>query len=149
MNYIKYKSYIQKSIELIVAKQQVVVSKIKTKTKSKKSKVKDTTATTASDAKSVTFASTDTSDTTGGTVGQIFGKLKPVKEKPHGHFEGVNWVWRNGTRTHVRFIDLAIRQKRPLPLGFYEEARKEKYLTNVKHMLRKAEQLKLPADVDK
>ena len=70
------------------------------------------------------------------------------KSKPHGHFEGINWVWPNGKKTHVRFIDLAIRQKRPLPRGFYIEAEKNNYLTNIGAMLRKAMQLKLPDSVD-
>ena len=73
---------------------------------------------------------------------------KSLDNKPHGHFEGVNWVWPNGQKTHVRFIDIAIRKMKPLPRGFYEEAEKETYLTNVKHMLRKAKQLKLPDSVD-
>ena len=71
-----------------------------------------------------------------------------LDEKTHGHFEGVNWVWPNGQKTHVRFIDIAIRKMKPLPRGFYIEAEKETYLTNVKHMLRKAKQLKLPDSVD-
>lgn len=72
----------------------------------------------------------------------------PEPDKPHGHFEGVNWVWPNGQKTHVRFIDIAIRKMKPLPRGFYEEAEKETYLTNMKNMLRKAKQLKLPDSVD-
>ena len=75
-------------------------------------------------------------------------KSNPKKEKPHGHFEGINWVWPNGQKTHVRFIDIAIRKMKPLPRGFYIEAEKEKYLTNVKNMLRKAKQLKLPDSID-
>lgn len=70
------------------------------------------------------------------------------ENKPHGHFEGVHWVWPNGQKTHVRFIDIAIRKKKPLPKGFYEEAEKETYLTNVKHMLNKALELGLPDSVD-
>ena len=84
----------------------------------------------------------------GKTVKTYTDLSHPTKDKPHGHFEGVNWVWPNGQKTHVRFIDIAIRKMKPLPRGFYEEARKEKYLTNVKHMLRKAEQLKLPDSID-
>ncbi len=76
-------------------------------------------------------------------------KITKEALEPDGHFEGIYWVWPNGQRTHVRFIDLAIRQMRPLPVGFYEEAEKETYLTNVKNMLRKAKQLKLPATVNR
>ena len=133
--YIKY-TYIRKVISNIMGKQKTVVKKI---TKKEKKIIKE--------------RSINTKFTEYPKINNFVQLEKIVKEsldeKPHGHFEGVNWVWPNGQRTHVRFLDLAIRQMRPLPRGFYEEAEKETYLTNVKNMLRKAKQLKLPADVDR
>jgi len=146
MKYSKYKIYIRKTVDKVMATSKVIMAKTK---KSKKNK-RTPEAIATSDAGTVTFVTTDTDpNITGKITGQIFGDIKPVDDKPHGHFEGVNWVWPNGKKTHVRFLDLAIRQMRPLPRGFYEEAEKETYLTNVKNMLRKAKQLKLPADVDR
>lgn len=132
MIYSKYKIYIESLFLNIVGKK-----------KGKKSKQ----MTTDSNSITVTLGKNDTASV------QLNGKevlnsVNVTKEKPHGHFEGVNWVWPNGQKTHVRFIDIAIRKMKPLPRGFYEEAEKETYLTNMKAMLRKAKQLKLPDSVD-
>jgi len=145
IEYNKYKIYIESLFSNIVAK-----------TKSKKLK-KSKTIVLSNTGNDTTFAMS-TQDTgitrIGGTepLKMLNSALAipPNKEskKPHGHFEGTYWVWPNGQRTHVRFIDKAIRQMRPLPRGFYIEAEKETYLTNMKAMLRKAKQLKLSDSID-
>lgn len=154
MTYNKYKKYIVETINNVVKTTSVMAKKV---TKTKKSKNKQTSSTTSTE---VTF-DVPSGDT--GLDGMVVNSTlsiniddssikiddKPPKDdKPHGHFEGTYWVWPNGQKTHVRFIDIAIRKMKPLPRGFYEEAEKETYLTNMKNMLRKAKQLKLPDSID-
>ena len=149
MKYIKYKTYIQKGIKKVVETTTVMAKKV-TKKNSKK-KTETTVKSPSSAGSEVTFGSDTTSSTidiSNVELGAGEPPLTPANEKPHGHFEGVNWVWPNGQKTHVRFIDIAIRKMKPLPRGFYIEAEKETYLTNMKAMLRKAIQLKLPDSVD-
>lgn len=52
-------------------------------------------------------------------------KLEPEQKAP-GHFEGKYWVWADGKRTHVKYIQMAMRSKKPLPPGFYEACEKSK-----------------------
>lgn len=132
MEYKKYKNYktfIRKAISNVMSKQKTVGKKIKNQLIKKEAEA------------SINI------DKGPNALVTVTEPPSP-EEKPHGHFEGTFWVWPNGQKTHVRFIDQAIRQMKPLPRGFYEEAEKETYLTNMKNMLRKAKQLKLPDSVD-
>ncbi len=130
---------------------KVIMAKTKSKKSTKKKKAKPFFVTSGNTGTETTFTITDADSGTEITLMTTPEPRKPEpreEEKPHGHFSGAFWVWPNGKKTHVRFIDLAIRQMKPLPRGFYVEAEKETYLTNMKHMLRKAKQLKLPDSVD-
>jgi len=46
-------------------------------------------------------------------------KLPPEKQAP-GHLEGKWWVWADGKRTHIKYIQMAMRSYKPLPPGFYK-----------------------------
>jgi hypothetical protein len=48
------------------------------------------------------------------TIKTIQGKAK---------FERPYYIWENGKKTHMRFIQKAIMQSNPLPIGFYEAAK--------------------------
>jgi len=52
-------------------------------------------------------------------------KLPPEKQAP-GHFEGKWWVWADGTRTHIKYIQMAMRSYKPLPPGFYKACNESK-----------------------
>ena len=51
-------------------------------------------------------------------------KEDPAKQQKActGKISGRYWVWPNGTRTHLRFISMAVTRKQALPVGFYDEA---------------------------
>jgi hypothetical protein len=48
-------------------------------------------------------------------------KLTSEQLEP-GHFEGRFWIWGDGKKTHIKFIQMAMRTYRKLPPGFYKEA---------------------------
>jgi len=43
--------------------------------------------------------------------------------KGKAKFERPYYIWENGKKTHMRFIQKAIMQSNPLPIGFYEVAK--------------------------
>lgn len=49
-------------------------------------------------------------------------KVKLVKAK----FERPYYIWENGKKTHMKFIQLAIQRGHPLPVGFYDAAKVSK-----------------------
>ena len=51
-------------------------------------------------------------------------KEDPAKQQKActGKISGGYWVWPNRTRTHLRFISMAVTRKQALPVGFYDEA---------------------------
>ena len=51
-------------------------------------------------------------------------KEDPAKQQKvcTGKISGGYWVWPNRTRTHLRFISMAVTRKQALPVGFYDEA---------------------------
>lgn len=71
---------------------------------------------------------------------------KPKTPKT-GTIEGEHWVWPDGRKTPLKFIGIAIRKKKPLPLGFYDAAEKlNRGYTNI--MATVAKHHKLPANVE-
>ena len=52
-------------------------------------------------------------------------KLTSEQLEP-GHFEGKFWTWGDGKKTHIKFIQMAMRTYRKLPPGFYKECEKSK-----------------------
>lgn len=58
---------------------------------------------------------------------------KQVTKSETGHIDGQFWIWPDGKRTHIRFLQEAVITKRPLPPGFYKEAKKSKSQA-IKHM---------------
>ena len=50
-------------------------------------------------------------------------KEDPAKQQKvcTGKISGRYWVWPNRTRTHLRFISMAVTRKQALPVGFYDE----------------------------
>jgi len=53
-------------------------------------------------------------------------KKKANTSKKKATFERPYYIWENGKKTHIRFIQLAIQQSNPLPIGFYEAAKNSK-----------------------
>ena len=51
-------------------------------------------------------------------------KEDPAKQQKvcTGKISGRYWVWPDGSRTHLRFISMAVTRKQALPVGFYDEA---------------------------
>ena len=43
-----------------------------------------------------------------------------------GKIEGHYWVWKNGAKTHLRFMIESIKLHRAVPPGFMEECKKSK-----------------------
>jgi len=43
--------------------------------------------------------------------------------KGKAKFERPYYIWENGKKTHIRFIQDAIKRSKPLPIGFYEAAK--------------------------
>lgn len=58
-------------------------------------------------------------------------------------FEGHYYVWENGTKTHISFIQKAIRGSDPLPAGFYNAAKKSKD-PGIKKLLQVAQDRNIP-----
>lgn len=48
-----------------------------------------------------------------------FLKLNKLQKKP-GHFAGKFWIWGDKKKTHISFLRMSIRTRRPLPPGFYK-----------------------------
>jgi len=48
---------------------------------------------------------------------------KKTTTKGKAKFERPYYIWENGKKTHMRFIQKAIMQSNPLPIGFYEAAK--------------------------
>ncbi len=63
-------------------------------------------------------------------------------QKKAGHFSGKFWIWGDKKRTHIKYIQMAIRSKKLLPPGFYKACEKDKN-PSVKHMSRIALKLKI------
>lgn len=62
-------------------------------------------------------------------------------------FERPYYIWENGKKTHFRFIQDAIKQGKPLPIGFYEAA-KNSTDKGVQKLLQVAKSRKLEAKVE-
>ena len=71
-------------------------------------------------------------------------KVKLQKAK----FERPYYIWENGKKTHMKFIQLAIQRGNPLPVGFYEAA-KNSDDKGIQKMLQVAETRKIPATAGK
>lgn len=72
---------------------------------------------------------------------------KIAKESiPTGKLEGEFWVWPDGRKTHLRFIGIAVSRYKPLPVGFYKEAKKADRI-NLNLLVAKAEHLGLKCTV--
>lgn len=63
-------------------------------------------------------------------------------QKKVGHFAGKFWIWGDEKRTHIKYIQMAIRSKKQLPPGFYEACAKDEN-ASVKHMGKVAKDLKI------
>ena len=70
-----------------------------------------------------------------------------IKTKGKAKFERPYYVWENGKKTHLRFIQQAIMQSRPLPIGFYEAAKDSKD-AGIQKLLQVAKTRKLKATVE-
>lgn len=46
--------------------------------------------------------------------------------KGEAKFERPYYIWENGKKTHIRFIQDAIKRGLPLPIGFYKAAKNSK-----------------------
>lgn len=71
-----------------------------------------------------------------------------AEKKKTGKIEGNYWVWPDGTKTHLKFISIAVSRYQPLPRGFYEEAKRVDR-PNLNLVVAKAQHLKLKCTVDK
>lgn len=63
-------------------------------------------------------------------------------------FEGQYYIWGNGKKTHVKFIQRAVQQSHPLPVGFYEAA-KNSNDRGIQKLLQVAEIRKIPENAEK
>jgi len=70
---------------------------------------------------------------------------KPPKVKV-GKLEGEYWVWPDGRKTAIRFLTMAVKKYRPLPIGFYEAAKKANR-PNLNRLVMKAKHLGLKCTV--
>jgi len=63
-------------------------------------------------------------------------------QKKVGHFAGKFWIWGDKKKTHIKYIQMAIRSRKQLPPGFYKACSRD---TNpsVKHMGKVAKTLKI------
>lgn len=75
--------------------------------------------------------------------------VSPPKKATKGKakFERPYYIWENGKKTHMRFIQKAIMQSNPLPIGFYEAAKNSKDRGILK-LLQVAKSRKLEAKVE-
>lgn len=74
--------------------------------------------------------------------------FKPDKDVKGIKIEGEYVIWPTGLRTHLRFIKEAVMKRRPLPVGFYDEA-KRLNLPNLNVLAAKAKSLGLKDNVGK
>lgn len=89
-------------------------------------------------------------------MNEIKSKVKKSKVKEElvtitkhtARFEGKYYIWENGMKTHIVFIQNAIKRGNSLPIGFYEAA-ENCQLRGVKTLLRVAKLRKIPANVEK
>lgn len=51
-------------------------------------------------------------------------KPKRVQKIKHGKIDGLFWVWPDGKKTHLRFLNDAVTKFFALPVGFYDEVKK-------------------------
>ncbi len=65
-----------------------------------------------------------------------------VGQKKAGDFSGKFWVWGDGKKTHIKYIQMAIRSRKRLPPGFYKACEKDEN-ASVKHMASIAKKLKI------
>lgn len=63
-------------------------------------------------------------------------------QKKIGHFAGKFWIWGDKKKTHIKYIQMAIRSKKQLPPGFYEACSKDPN-PSVIHMGKVAKDLKI------
>jgi len=75
-------------------------------------------------------------------------KVKEKITKKLPRFEGKYYIWENGKKTHIVFIQNAIKRGNSLPVGFYKAAEKSTD-RGVKTLLRVATLRKIPANVEK
>ena len=69
------------------------------------------------------------------------GQIKLITaQKKAGHFAGKFWIWGDKKKTHIKYIQMAIRSRKRLPPGFYKACSRD---TNpsVKHMGKVAKKL--------
>ena len=144
-NYIKYKSYIERAVKFIVVKSK--------KAKKGESSTETITMSTG-DTGTAAVNGTETMTTSNEslempTIKDPIELEKIVKDssKPVGHLDGNNWVWPDGRKTHLRFIGIAVRKYKPLPLGFYDAVAKSDR-KNLKQLVNKAKHLKLLDNVE-
>ena len=77
-------------------------------------------------------------------------KEDPAKQQKvcTGKISGSYWVWPSGNKTHLSLIWRAVREKRPLPVGFYTQIESQ-YKHNVEwmEMLRRCKDMGLQCTV--
>ncbi len=74
-------------------------------------------------------------------------KTPSVTKTGEAKFERPYYIWENGKKTHIRFIQLAIQRGHPLPIGFYEAAKNNKD-KGILRMLQVAKIRKIKATVE-
>ena len=67
----------------------------------------------------------------------------PEIPSDEGHIEGQSWVWPDGKKTPMKFIQDAVIRSKPLPKGFYKAA-KASSNTSFNHMANIATQRNIP-----
>jgi len=71
-----------------------------------------------------------------------------IPKKPQtGRIEGQYWIWPNNSKTHIRFIQDAVKRYQNLPKGFYTEVERLN-LNNLNFLASKAKQLGLKDNVE-
>jgi len=73
------------------------------------------------------------------------GKVKVIltaAQKKVGHFAGKFWIWGDKKKTHIKYIQMAIRSRKHLPPGFYKACEKD-INPSVVHMGKVAKRLKI------
>jgi len=63
-------------------------------------------------------------------------------QKKVGHFAGKFWIWGDKKKTHIKYIQMAIRSKKQLPPGFYKACSKD-INSSVIHMGKVAKKLNI------
>jgi len=140
LKYNKYKSYIERAIELVVGK-------------IKKAKKSAETITHSSSGSELTYDIPTSDDgmtiqgTSNITIDSSSIDLTPKTDKPVGHLEGNYWIWPDKRKTHIRFIGQAVSKYKNLPLGFYAAVEKSKR-KNLKQLVMKAKHLDLKDNIE-